>query len=53
LGKETDLPSLQNEIAMMRSCQHSNVVEYKDSYNFNNDLWVRLPAFQAVSLPLR
>eukprot|EP00291_Cryptomonas_curvata_P030973 CAMPEP_0172211932 /NCGR_PEP_ID=MMETSP1050-20130122/36690_1 /TAXON_ID=233186 /ORGANISM="Cryptomonas curvata, Strain CCAP979/52" /LENGTH=515 /DNA_ID=CAMNT_0012892465 /DNA_START=75 /DNA_END=1619 /DNA_ORIENTATION=+ len=50
LSKTTDLPALQNEIAMMRTSRHANVVEYLESYMFDRSLWVVMEYMDAGSL---
>lgn len=50
LSKTTDLPALQNEIAMMRTSRHANVVEYLESYMFERSLWVVMEYMDAGSL---
>ena len=50
LSKTTDLPALQNEIAMMRTSAHPNVVEYKESFMFQRCLWVAMEYMDGGSL---
>lgn len=50
LSKTTDLPALQNEIAMMRTSAHPNVVEYMESYMFERCLWVAMEYMDGGSL---
>jgi len=50
LSKTTDLPALQNEIAMMRTSAHPNVVEYLESYMFERCLWVAMEYMDGGSL---
>ena len=40
----------QNEIAMMRTSRHANVVEYLESYMFERSLWVVMEYMDAGSL---
>src|SRR3989338_6559551 len=35
---DTKLETLENEIAMMHSCQHENIVKYVGAYSHNQDL---------------
>jgi len=49
-GKETDLPALENEIAMMGLSRHPNVVEYIDSYLWEKSLWIVMEFLQGGSL---
>ncbi|KAG2381762.1 hypothetical protein C9374_006146 [Naegleria lovaniensis] len=37
---DTKLETLENEIAMMHSCQHENIVKYVGAYSHNQDLWI-------------
>lgn len=37
---DTKLETLENEIAMMHSCQHDNIVKYVGAYSHNQDLWI-------------
>lgn len=37
---DTKLDTLENEIAMMESCRHENIVEYIGAYSHNQDLWI-------------
>eukprot|EP00960_Hanusia_phi_P065811 766216-Hanusia_phi.AAC.4 len=50
LSKQTDLPALQNEIAMMKTSAHPNVVEYFESYMFDRCLWVVMELMDGGSL---
>jgi len=50
LSKTTDLPALQNEIAMMRTSAHPNVVEYLESFMFDRCLWVAMEYMDGGSL---
>mmetsp|Transcript_30218 Transcript_30218/g.74285 ORF Transcript_30218/g.74285 Transcript_30218/m.74285 type:complete len:493 (-) Transcript_30218:147-1625(-) len=50
LSKTTDLPALQNEIAMMRTSAHPNVVEYLESFMFDRCLWVVMEYMDGGSL---
>uniref|UniRef100_A0A7S0ECW0 Non-specific serine/threonine protein kinase n=1 Tax=Hanusia phi TaxID=3032 RepID=A0A7S0ECW0_9CRYP len=50
LSKTTDLPALQNEIAMMRTSAHPNVVEYIESFMFDRCLWVVMEYMDGGSL---
>eukprot|EP00292_Cryptomonas_paramecium_P004780 CAMPEP_0113690114 /NCGR_PEP_ID=MMETSP0038_2-20120614/17584_1 /TAXON_ID=2898 /ORGANISM="Cryptomonas paramecium" /LENGTH=500 /DNA_ID=CAMNT_0000611349 /DNA_START=112 /DNA_END=1610 /DNA_ORIENTATION=+ /assembly_acc=CAM_ASM_000170 len=50
LSKTTDLPALQNEIAMMRTSRHANVTEYIESYMFERALWVVMEYMDGGSL---
>mmetsp|Transcript_58038 Transcript_58038/g.142356 ORF Transcript_58038/g.142356 Transcript_58038/m.142356 type:complete len:369 (+) Transcript_58038:1-1107(+) len=50
LGKQTDLPALQNEIAMMNTSRHETVVEYIESYMFDQCLWVAMEFMDGGSL---
>jgi serine/threonine protein kinase len=50
LSKTTDLPALQNEIAMMRTSAHPNVVEYMESFMFDRCLWVAMEFMDGGSL---
>jgi hypothetical protein len=37
---DTKLDTLENEIAMMESCKHENIIEYVGAYSHNQDLWI-------------
>ncbi|KAL9657282.1 hypothetical protein ABK040_011502 [Willaertia magna] len=37
---DTKLETLENEIAMMHTCQHDNIVKYVGAYSHNQDLWI-------------
>lgn len=37
---DTKLETLENEIAIMHTCKHKNIVEYVGSYSVNQDLWI-------------
>jgi len=37
---DTKLETLQNEIAIMHTCKHKNIVEYVGSYSVQQDLWI-------------
>lgn len=37
---DTKLDTLENEIAMMESCKHENIVEYIGAYSNSQDLWI-------------
>mmetsp|Transcript_43142 Transcript_43142/g.84357 ORF Transcript_43142/g.84357 Transcript_43142/m.84357 type:complete len:270 (+) Transcript_43142:1-810(+) len=50
LSKTTDLPALQNEIAMMRTSAHPHVVEYLESFMFDRCLWVVMEYMDGGSL---
>jgi hypothetical protein len=50
LGKDTDLPGLQNEIAMMKTSEHPSVVEYRETFMFDNCLWVVMELMDGGSL---
>mmetsp|Transcript_15697 Transcript_15697/g.38097 ORF Transcript_15697/g.38097 Transcript_15697/m.38097 type:complete len:518 (+) Transcript_15697:95-1648(+) len=50
LSKTTDLPALQNEIAMMRTSAHPNVTEYLESFMFDRCLWVVMEYMDGGSL---
>mmetsp|Transcript_20083 Transcript_20083/g.40918 ORF Transcript_20083/g.40918 Transcript_20083/m.40918 type:complete len:538 (+) Transcript_20083:235-1848(+) len=50
LSKTTDLPGLQNEIAMMKISAHPNVVEYMESYMHDRCLWVVMELMDGGSL---
>ncbi|KAJ3449936.1 p21-activated protein kinase [Anaeramoeba flamelloides] len=39
---EQNMKMIQNEIAMMRSCKHKNVVEYVGSFLSGDNLWVAM-----------
>lgn len=38
----TKVETLENEIAMMHTCQHKNIVQYMGCYTNAQDLWVIL-----------
>mmetsp|Transcript_68713 Transcript_68713/g.100604 ORF Transcript_68713/g.100604 Transcript_68713/m.100604 type:complete len:527 (+) Transcript_68713:24-1604(+) len=50
LAKNTDLPALQNEIAMMKISEHPQVTEYIEAYMYDRCLWVILELMDAGSL---
>ena len=50
LSKTTDLPALQNEIAMMRTSAHPNVTENIESFMFERCLWVMMEYMDGGSL---
>lgn len=37
---DTKLDTLENEIAMMESCRHENIVEYIGAFSNSQDLWI-------------
>ncbi len=43
-----NMAALHNEIAMMASCNHSNVVEYIGSYLKDDHLWVVMEVNSAL-----
>lgn len=50
LSKSTDLPGLQNEIAMMKISAHPNVTQYMCSFMYDRCLWVVMELMDGGSL---
>uniref|UniRef100_A0A7S0M8Q2 Non-specific serine/threonine protein kinase n=1 Tax=Cryptomonas curvata TaxID=233186 RepID=A0A7S0M8Q2_9CRYP len=50
LAKNTDMKALHNEIAMMQTCKHVTVVEYVETFMFDNSLFVIMELMDGGSL---
>ena len=50
LAKNTDMKALQNEIAMMQTSKHATVVDYIESFMFDNHLFVVMELMDGGSL---
>jgi ABC-type uncharacterized transport system auxiliary subunit len=40
IGRTTNLPALQSEIAMMAMSRHAAIIEYIESFMWEDALWV-------------
>ncbi|KAG2378643.1 hypothetical protein C9374_008282 [Naegleria lovaniensis] len=42
IQQTTKLETLENELAMMESCSHSNIVQYMGAYHHDHHLWISM-----------
>lgn len=49
-AKDTDMPAIENEIKMMKTTRHQNVVEYLGTYLRKDKLWVCMEFMDGGSL---
>ncbi|KAL0491276.1 serine/threonine-protein kinase pakC [Acrasis kona] len=42
IGKDTKLDMFENEISMMRQCEHKNMVNFFDCYSTEEELWISM-----------
>ena len=50
ISKQTNLPALENEIAMMELSRHPNIVQGLDTYLWEKELWIVMEAMLGGSL---
>jgi len=50
ISKQTNIPQLENEIALMELSRHPNIVQSKDTYMWEKELWILMEAMEGGSL---
>ncbi len=50
ISMQTNIPSLENEIAMMELSRHPNIVQGIDTYMWEKELWIVMEAMEGGSL---